>query len=184
VTWKAPESLETRVCQRSSNRVEVSLERWPVIASELATTRKLCFNYLRIKAQGILGHLLVSISDSLRLLVCFGFDVRFQPACVVVICDEQFYKNKLKSWNVMRAYYNLFGNVEEDIKADRATNIYAIRASDDLTEFALFDDTMFLSLDVDTVELDVLPRFLEEQRGGRSPLRADRLKRQLDLFCI
>src|SRR5436189_5314140 len=88
VTWKAPESLEARVCQRSSDQVEASLEHWPVIASELATTRKLCFNYLCIEAQGILGHLLVSISDSLCLLVCFGFDVRFQPACIVVMMNN------------------------------------------------------------------------------------------------
>jgi hypothetical protein len=97
VTWKAPESLKARVCQRSSDRVDASFEHWPVITSELATSSKLCFNYLRIEAQGILGHLLLRISDSLRLLVCFGFDVRFQPACVVVICDEQFYTNKLKA---------------------------------------------------------------------------------------
>lgn len=173
------------MCQRCSHHVGASLEHWPVIASELATTRELCFNYLRIEAKGILGYLLVNTSESLHLLVCFGFDVRFQPVCIVVICDEQLYNKGLKAWNVMRAYYDLFGNRKEDTEAfDRAASIYAARASGDLTEFAIFDDTILLSLDIDTVELLVVPRFLEEQRGRRSPPRADRLKRQLDLFCI
>ncbi|KAE8440407.1 hypothetical protein EG329_008019 [Mollisiaceae sp. DMI_Dod_QoI] len=185
VRWKAPESLEARVCQRCSDHVEDSLKHWPVIASELATTRELCFNYLRIEAKGILGYLFVNISDSLHLLVCFRFDVRFQPVCIAVICDEQLYNKGLKARNVMRAYYDLFGNRNEDTEAfDRATSIYAARASNDLSEFAIFDDTILLSLDIDTVELHVDPRFLEEQRGRRSPPRADRLKRQLDLFCI
>lgn len=60
------------MCQRS-DLVWPALEHWPVIASELATTRELCFNYLRVKAQGILGYLLVDISDSLRLLVCASY---------------------------------------------------------------------------------------------------------------
>ncbi|KAH6690815.1 heterokaryon incompatibility protein-domain-containing protein [Leptodontidium sp. MPI-SDFR-AT-0119] len=185
VRWKAPEPLEARVCQRCSDHVEASLEHWPVIASELATTRELCFNYLRIEAKGILGYLLVNISDSLRLLVCFGFDVRFQPLCIVAICDEQLYNKGIKAWNVMHAYYNMFGNREEDTEAfDRAISIYAARASDDLIEFAIFDDTIHLSLDIDTVELHVVSRFLEEQRGRRSPHRADTLKQQRDLFCM
>jgi hypothetical protein len=184
VRWKTSESLEARVCQRCSD-VRASLEHWQVIASELATTRELCFNYLRVEAQGIVGYLLVNISDSLCLLVCFGFDVRFQPICIVVICDKQLYHKGLKAYNVMRAYYDLFGNREKDTEVfDRATSVYAVRASDDLTEFAIFDDTILLSLDIDSIELDVGPRFLEEQRGRRSPPRADRLRRQLDLFCI
>jgi hypothetical protein len=84
----------------------------------------------------------------------------------------------------MHAYYDLFVNREQDTEAsDDDTCIHAIRASDELTEFALFDSTVFVSLDVDVVELKVLPRFLEEQREGRS-LKADRNKRQLDLFLI
>jgi hypothetical protein len=138
VRWKAPESLEAQVCQRSSDHVGASLEHWPVIASELAPTRELCFNYLRIEAKGILGYLLVNISDSLRLLVCFGFDVRFEPVCIVVICDKQLYNKGLKAWNVIRVYYNLFGNRKEDTEAfDCAASIYAARASDDLSEFAI-----------------------------------------------
>jgi hypothetical protein len=84
----------------------------------------------------------------------------------------------------MRTYSNLFGNREEDTEAfDRATGTYAARASDDLTEFAIFDDNILLSLDIDAVELDVGPRFLEEQRERRSP--PERLRRQQDLFsCI
>jgi hypothetical protein len=185
VRWKAPESLGARVCQRCSDHVWDSLEHWQVIASELATTTELCFNYLRVEAQGILGHLLVNISDSLCLLICFGFDMHFQPICIVVICDEQLYNTRLRAYNVMRAYYDLFGNGEKDIEAfDRATSVYAVRASDDLTEFAIFDDTILLSLDIDAVELDVGPRFLEEHRGRRSPPRADRLGRQRNLFCV
>lgn len=185
VKWKAPESLEARVCQRRSDNVKASLEHWPVITSEFATTWELCFNYLRIEAQGILGYLLVNISDSLRLLVCFGFDVRFQPICIVVICDKELCNKGLKAWDVMRAYCELVGNREEDTEAfDPATSIYAARASDGLTEFAIFDDTILLSLDIDTAELDVRPRFLEEQRGRRSPPTADRLRRQLNFFCI
>jgi hypothetical protein len=99
VRWKAPESLEARVCQRFSDHIGASLEHWPVIASELATTRDLCFNYLRIEAEGILGYLLVNISDSLCLFVCFGFDMRFQPLCVVVICDKQLYNKGLRAWD-------------------------------------------------------------------------------------
>jgi hypothetical protein len=184
VRWKAPESLEARVFLRSSNRAGHSLKHWPVIASELATTGNLCFTYLRIKSQGILGHLLVRISDHLRLLVCFGHDVRLQPICVVAICHESFYYNGLQACNIMHAYYDLFVNREQDTEAsDDDTCIHVIRASDELTEFALFDSTVFVSLDVDVVELKVLPRFLEEQREGRS-LKADRNKRQLDLFLI
>lgn len=81
----------------------------------------------------------------------------------MVICDEQLYNKRLKAWNVMRAYYNLFSDRKEDTEAfDRATSIYAVRASDDLTEFAIFDDTILLSLDIDTIELHIVPRFLEE----------------------
>jgi hypothetical protein len=184
VRWKASESLEGRVCQKCPDDVRPSFEHWPVIASELATTREFCFNYLRVEAHGILGYLLVDISDSLRLLVCFGFDVRFRPICIMVICDKQLYIRGLESYNVMRTYSNLFGNREEDTEAfDRATGTYAARASDDLTDFAIFDDNILLSLDIDAFELDVDPRFLEEQRGRRSP--PDRLRRQQDLFsCI
>jgi hypothetical protein len=129
--------------------------------------------------------LIVSISDSLCLLICFGFDVHFRPACVMLLCDEEFYKNKLlQSYSVMEAYYNIFGSMEEDIKADGATNIYAIRASGGLVHYALFDNTMFLGLDVDTAELDIRPGFFKEQRRGHSPLRADMLKRQRDFFCF
>ena len=105
--------------------------------------------------------------------------------CIMVICDKPLYIRGLESYNVMRAYSNLFGNREEDTEAfDRATGTYTARASDDLTEFAIFDDTIRLILDIDAFELDVDPRSLEEQKGQRSPPRADRLKRQLDLFCI
>lgn len=173
------------MCQRCSDHVMASLEHWPVIKSEFATTWELCFNYLRIEAMGILGYLLVNISDSLRLLVCFGFDVRFQPICIVVICDKQLYNKGLKAWDVMRAYCELFASREEDTEAfDPATSIYAARASDDLKEFKIFDNTILLSLDIDTVELHVVSRFLEEQRGRRSPPTADRLRRQLNFFNI
>jgi hypothetical protein len=87
----------------------------------------------------------------------------------------------------MRTYYNLLGNGKEDTKEafDSVTSIYAARSSSDgPSEFAIFDDTINLTLGIDTIELLIVPRFLEEQRGGWSPSRANRLKRQLDPFCI
>lgn len=125
----------------------------------------------------------MDISDSLCLLVCFGFDVRFRSICIVVICDKQLYIKGLEAYNIMHAYYDLFGNREEDTEAfDRATSTYAARASDHRTDFTIFDDTILAILGIDAVELDVDPRFLEEQRGRQSP--PDRLRRQRDLFRI
>lgn len=186
VRWEAPESLEARVWQRPSNKESRWFNNYPVIASELATTSKLCVEYLRVEAQGILGHLLVSISDSLRLLVCFGYDVRYRPLCVVFICHEQFYKTMIHALDIMCVYCDLFGNREQENEAfDSATGVYAVRVSDDYTQFALFDNTLFLSLDVDFIKLEIKSRFLEQHRGEqRSHLGVDREMRLLKLFNL
>jgi hypothetical protein len=100
----------------------------------------------------------------------------------MTICDKQLYIQELRAYHVIRAYYDLFSSREDTEAFDRAASTYAARAFDDLTEFAIFDDTILLSLNFGAVELDVGPRFLEEQRGRRSP--PERLRRQRDLFGI
>lgn len=69
----------------------------------------------------------------------------------MVVCDEPLYSHGLQTWDIMRVYCDLFGDREQETEVfDRATSIHAIKASDDFTEFALFGDTSFVGLDIDT----------------------------------
>lgn len=57
----------------------------------------------------------------------------------------------------MRTYYNLFSNREEDIKVfNHATSIYIARAFNSFLEFAIFNNIIHLSLDINTIKLLVI----------------------------
>ncbi|KIW16610.1 hypothetical protein PV08_03798 [Exophiala spinifera] len=118
--------LELRAHKRTRDNPHVPLHQWPQMRQTLPTGYSCTIECTH--AQGIIGHLLITLSDCLDVLICLGFDEFFDPFWVVVPLCGTIYR-ELRAWHIIRAFVDLPRNPIQDRSYDPKSGITALRAT-------------------------------------------------------
>ena len=89
-------------------------------------------------AQGIVSHLLITLSDCVNVLVCLGFDQFFEPICVIVPLCGLLYR-ELRAWHTLRACFDLLSDEDQSEAYDLSCGIIALRATSGILEYSSSD---------------------------------------------
>lgn len=113
------------------------LHQWPQMRQMLSTEYSCTVECTH--TQGIIGHLLITLSDCVDVLICLGFDKFFEPICVIVplcgpICRE------LRAWHIHRACLDLLCDDHQDKAYDPGCGITALRATNGILEYFSTDN--------------------------------------------
>jgi hypothetical protein len=138
IDFKSRNRLGLRAHQRPPENPDIALHQWPQMHKMLSESAGYSCAVECTHTQGVIGHLLITVSDCVNVLICLGFDKFFEPICVIVpLCGLTYCD--LRAWHILRACFDLLSDEHQNEAYDPGCGIIALRATSGILEYSSSD---------------------------------------------
>lgn len=156
IDFKSQKRPGLRVCQRPPGNPDIALQQWPQMHQRPSGEYSCTVECTHV--QGIIGHLLITLSDGVDVLICLGIDGFFQPICLIIPFCGPIYR-ALRAWGVLRACFDLLRDENQSEADDPGCGIIALRATGGVLEYSSADLGLVIDVSESFGKYDVLIRF-------------------------
>jgi hypothetical protein len=136
IDFESQNRLEITAHQRPPENPDIALHQWPQMHQMLSAAYS--FTVECTQTQGVIGHLLITLSDGVDVLICLGFDDFFEPICVIVPLCGPIYRS-LRTWDILRVCFDMLREEHQSEAYDPACGIIALRATSGSLEYPSTD---------------------------------------------